>query len=103
MVGVMGRSNRSENILNKNQLWKDDSIQFPRLLTEMLMVGELQEGAFGDKEGLFVVDVKLICENMDLTWEQITEVFNRAQDKHEETIRKLEKKFPGVPYRHRRG
>jgi hypothetical protein len=50
--------------------WKDDSIQFPRLLAEIAATVELR-GA----------DYAALGESMDLTPEQIDELFDRAQQR----------------------
>ena len=65
----------------KGQQWNDDRIQFPRLLTEILMAGELTSDGVDE---FFSLKVKDICDSMDLTWEDITEIFNRAQDAYED-------------------
>ena len=65
----------------KSVSWNDDAIQFPRLLAELMANGELTSD--GESE-FFSLKVSDICESMDLTWEDVTEIFNRAQDAWED-------------------
>jgi hypothetical protein len=53
----------------RNPLWLDDSIQFPRLLDEIRATQEL--------------DYAALCDSMDLTSEEIDELFDRAMAKWE--------------------
>lgn len=48
-------------------LWEDDSIQFPRLLSEIIAVG-LSETQWDD-----------LLLSMDLTSDELSELFDRAQ------------------------
>ena len=50
-------------------LWNDNSIQFPRLLAEIAATVELSPAQ----------QVKL-CESMDITFQELGELFDRAQD-----------------------
>jgi hypothetical protein len=52
---------------NENPRWLDDSIQFPRLISELQMAG-----AFTDK---ILMDLK---DSMDLTTAEIFELVDRA-------------------------
>jgi hypothetical protein len=53
---------------NPNKNWRNNLIQFARLIAEA-------EGA-----GCGIVPTKELCETMDLTPEQINEIVDRAQD-----------------------
>ena len=53
-------------IFDKN-LWKDDKLQFARLLCEIQATQSK-------------LNIKELCENMDLDKENIFELFNRAND-----------------------
>jgi len=55
-----------------NKQWKDNSIQFPRLIAEL------------EAAGAFTNQVtQELCENMDLTVDEISEIVDRAQDEWE--------------------
>ncbi len=49
-----------------NTNWQDNTIQFPRLIAEII--------ATQDK-----LDMPALCESMDLTRHQLDELFDRAQ------------------------
>jgi hypothetical protein len=71
------------------EAWNQDDIQFPRLLTEILMHGEIQHHNIPQDEHRFSLDMREMCESMssngcEITWEDITEIFNRAQDAWED-------------------
>jgi len=55
------------------ELWEDNSIQFPRLLAEICATVEIS-----DK------DWEALKESMDLSTEEINELFDRAQEEWEE-------------------
>lgn len=48
-------------------LWRDNAIQFPRLLAEINAVG------------LTDIQINLICESMDVVPDEIGELFERAE------------------------
>ena len=51
-----------------NPKWKDNSIQFPRLIAEL------------EAAGAFTPEVtEQLCESMDLTVDEISELVDRAQ------------------------
>jgi hypothetical protein len=50
-------------------LWEDNSIQFPRLISEIVATQDL--------------DLDALAESMDLEVEQIKELMNRAQEEFE--------------------
>jgi hypothetical protein len=52
--------------------WKDNSIQFPRLLAEIMATCELTETMWAS-----------LCESMDITSDELSELFDRAQDEWE--------------------
>jgi len=54
---------------NPDAAWRDDAIQFPRLLAEIVGTLSLTEE---QKQAL--------CDSMDLEWAQIEELLNRAQE-----------------------
>lgn len=54
----------------ENLNWDDDSIQFPRLLAEIMATQDN-------------LDVDALCEAMDLGREDIWELFDRAQEEWE--------------------
>lgn len=56
-----------------NDLWKNDSVQFPRLLAELVAVGAPTEEQMQE-----------LCESMDLEPEQVNELLDRAQARWEE-------------------
>lgn len=49
-----------------NSKWKDDSIQFPRLISEILATQT-------------ELDIPALCEAMDISVEELDELFDRAQ------------------------
>lgn len=51
-----------------NNIWEDDSIQFPRLLAEIIATQEN-------------LDIEALAKEMDLTPIQVDELFERAQMK----------------------
>lgn len=51
-------------------LWKNDNIQFTRLLAEIAGCVNITKK-----------DMKKLCENMDLTEDEVNQIFDRAQDK----------------------
>jgi hypothetical protein len=53
--------------------WKNNDIQFPRLLAEILAVGALTPQQMG-----------AICESMDLDAHEVNEIFDRAERVWEE-------------------
>jgi hypothetical protein len=53
-------------------LWKNNNIQFPRLLAEIAGIVSISKK-----------DMKALCESMDLTKEEINELFDRAVDTFE--------------------
>jgi len=52
-----------------NEKWKDNSIQFPRLLSEIMATQEL--------------DMEALGESMDLTLTELEELFSRADTEFE--------------------
>lgn len=56
-----------------NPRWDDDSIQFPRLLAEIASTVELTEDQMGE-----------LAASMDLEFNDIAEIFDRAQARWEE-------------------
>ena len=57
----------------RDEKWSDNSIQFPRLLAEIAAVVEFSED-----------DWNALLESMDLETDQLSELFDRAQDAWEE-------------------
>lgn len=59
-----------------NENWKDDSIQFPRLLNELdcLAVVDLLDAADQTDTGMLALE-----QSMDLTRKEIMQIFDRAQ------------------------
>lgn len=52
-----------------NPKWLDDSIQFPRLIAEITANVEISEA-----------DWTRLCDSMDLTTDEVNELFDRAGD-----------------------
>lgn len=52
-----------------NQVWKDNRIQFPRLISEIMATQDL--------------DLGLLAESMDLTIDEVNELFDRASEEWE--------------------
>lgn len=52
---------------NSNLNWRNDAIQFPRLLAEMMSTIEFTTRQRED-----------LCETMDLEWSEVLELFDRA-------------------------
>lgn len=50
-------------------LWNDNSIQFPRLLAEIAATCDIP-----------ITQQRELCESMDITLEELDELFERAQD-----------------------
>jgi hypothetical protein len=50
-----------------NSRWKDDSIQFPRLIAEIIATQEK-------------LDIAVLCASMDITVDELDELFERAQN-----------------------
>lgn len=59
----------------KKDLWKDDKIQFARLLCEIVATHEK-------------LNIKELCESMDLEPEYIDELFDRANEVWEDSKNK---------------
>lgn len=57
---------------NVNPLWEDNSIQFPRLIAELLA------------SDTFTFNIEELKESMDLEEEDILELFDRAQGEWDE-------------------
>ena len=55
------------------ELWEDNSIQFPRLLAEICATVDITPK-----------DFEALQESMDLTEDEINELFDRAQEEWEE-------------------
>lgn len=53
-----------------NSKWEDNSIQFPRLLAEILATQEN-------------LDINALCESMDLERDEVWALFSRAQEEWE--------------------
>lgn len=53
-----------------NSKWKNDAIQFPRLIAEIIATQEN-------------LDIDVLCESMDISLDELNELFDRAQDKFE--------------------
>lgn len=60
----------------KVDFWKLDHIQFPRLLAE---IAATQDN----------LDMRLLCESMDLEEEDVDEIFDRAQVVHEWNVKNI--------------
>jgi len=59
--------------------WMEHSSQFARLLAEMCALGEVTEDAeTGREKGYFIVKISDLEESMDLPWNQILSVLERA-------------------------
>lgn len=54
--------------MTENPLWLDDSVQFPRLLSEIIANG-LDEGQWD-----------ALLTSMDLTSDELSDLFDRAQE-----------------------
>ena len=62
--------------------WEDDSVQFPRLLAEIMATQDN-------------LDLEALCESMDLEPDDIWEIFNRAQNAWEKTKESTTRKKEG--------
>lgn len=60
-------------------LWEKDALQFPRLLSEMYATLE-----FTDQQK------RALCESMDLRWEDILELMERADAKWQKIKRRTD-------------
>lgn len=60
----------------RQSLWLDDSIQFPRLLAEIVATQDN-------------LDIAALCESMDLDPEEVDELFDRAQSAWESHVERL--------------
>jgi len=58
-------------------LWNDNAVQYPRLLAEINITIDFTEE-----------QLNALCLSMDLTLEEIHELFNRANDEWEELLDK---------------
>ena len=56
----------------QSKIWKDNSIQFPRLIAEMNAAGAFNVVIYGTHV------MKLLAESMDLTEKQVREIIDRA-------------------------
>lgn len=63
-----------------NEKWNDDSIQFPRLITEIRANVDISNKEWDD-----------MCNSMDLSYGKIEQLFNRA-DKEWEKIKEESRK-----------
>lgn len=52
-----------------NRVWEDNRIQFPRLISEIMATQDL--------------DLGLLAESMDLTIDEVNELFDRASEEWE--------------------
>ena len=59
--------------MGNNKIWEDNSIQFPRLLTEICATYNTTDE-----------DFEALCESMDLSKDEVNELFDRAQEEWEE-------------------
>ena len=59
--------------MGNNKIWEDISIQFPRLLAEICATVDISPE-----------DFEALKESMDLSKEEINELFDRAQEEWEE-------------------
>jgi hypothetical protein len=66
--------------------WDDDGLQFMRLLAELRAHLEISENteAIDDDLGFISVKIKDLCESMDLPFERVHELFERADRAWEE-------------------
>lgn len=61
-----------------NTIWNNNEIQFPRLISEILMCVAIRES-----------DMEAMQDSMDLSREEINSLFDRAQDVHFDNLKKL--------------
>ena len=61
---------------NPDVNWKNDEIQFPRLIMELESCGAFADCYFMEK----------LCDSMDLTEKEICEIIDRAQKKWDKII-----------------
>lgn len=54
-----------------NPRWEDDSIQFPRLLCELMATQDIDMQALADSMDLSIADVDALFDRADAAWEAI--------------------------------
>lgn len=54
---------------SENRVWEDNRIQFPRLISEIMATQDL--------------DLECLAESMDLTIDEVNELFDRASEEWE--------------------
>jgi len=59
----------------RKTLWEQDAVQFPRLLAEIMATVEINDSAWRE-----------LCESMDLSGDEILQIFDRAQREWERLL-----------------